>query len=240
MLKLESQSLSLTLIHQWSIGYPSAADVTPAKERALLEADSAPRAPKNPGDLVPPLSPSLLQQEERAGQHMEKRLRDMFGLEERRDFAGPSVSERRGSLSGGESNSPRESSMDRLAAPSRFDQLLPEVAPFQPTGDDGASSSSSARSRRPVARLTAVGRAQIKAGRALCSKANVPVLGDEEDRPVCTYEYETLVRLARVLTERLRQRTGKKVDLRFIASQAFVNFVLVLLAGLLLLWTIVG
>lgn len=196
----------------WSVGY-SPSEVTGDKESALLKAAVYPPAPKFTGEQPKPLSPSLSQQEEQAGQLIEHRLRMMFGL-------ASASHERR------EIGSPRNQNVNPRAGPTHppppisFQQLQPS---YDTSGVDH------------LPRLTAAGRERVKRGLALCSKDDIPVLGDEEELPVCTYEYATLVRATRWTNQIILNKTGRKVELRFMASQQFLIAVVVLLGIILLL-----
>jgi hypothetical protein len=91
------------------------------------------------------------------------------------------------------------------------------------------------RSPQHPLRLTAAGRAQVERGERLCRNLDVPFMGADAARPVASFEVAALVRLARVASQRLADRTGAAVELRPLADRRLLLWLGVLW---LLVWLV--
>jgi hypothetical protein len=233
---IESQQVSMQLIRAYSIGYQNVSAISSQRETELLNAPSvspAALAASNAqrGGAAPPVQGiSLLTQEEQLGQHIEKRLRAIFKLPEAPAAADDSMRVRSGlSTPGGRNNNVDAAGAGTLGgapavAPPRS---LRDLEPERASGD-------------PYLRLTEAGRAQIRAGLRLCSKFDVPVVGD--GLYPHSYEIEPLVAWSSRVSQQLNARWGLptrkggfQINLRFLANQYVFYTMMGMLALLLLI-----
>lgn len=233
---IESQQVSMQLIRAYSIGYQNASAISTQRETDLLNAPSvspAALAASNAqrGGTAPPVQGiSLMTQEEQLGQHIEKRLRAIFKLPEAPAAADDSMRMRSGLATPGG----RNNNVDAAAAATSGG--APAVAPPRSLRDLEPERASN----DPYLRLTEAGRAQIRAGLRLCSKFDVPVVGD--GLYPCSYEIEPLVVWTSRVSQQLNARwglptrkAGFKINLRFLANQYVFYTMLGMFALLLLL-----
>jgi hypothetical protein len=230
---LESQQLSLQIIRLYSIGYHDATAISVDRENQLLNAPSI-----SPAQLAaqqqqqmgssslnrppPPVQGiSLLAQEEQLGQHIEKRLRQVFRLPD-----APSTDPRIGGVTPRAVVDANGSDIGFAGVPPP--RSLLELEPDRTSGD-------------PFLRLTAAGRAQVRSGARLCSRFDVPVLGGEEAIPPASDQIPFILHWARVISKQLNKKWnlptkpgGFQFDLRVIANQT-VFTTMTLITGFLLL-----
>lgn len=225
---LESQQIALQLIRLYSIGYTNAAAISSKRETDLLNAPSVSPAAlaasaQQRGQTTAVQGISLLAQEEQLGQHIEKRLRQIFRLPEE---TGGATHGRRDASTAAGTSTPRAGASNAAPAPKNLRELEPEYVHVDRSrsGSADASAAASAAATLDGCRLTPAGRLQVRRGLRLCSRFDVPVL-ETGEVIIGSDEVGWIVRWALQASEVLNAQLGlttrpksKQINLRFLAN----------------------
>ena len=242
---LESQQISLQLIRLYSIGYHNAAAISTKRETDLLNAPSVSPAvlaasQQQRGQTTAVQGISLLAQEEQLGQHIEKRLRQIFRLPEETSGAAGTAGRRDASSAAGAST-PRSGAPNAAPAPKNLRELEPEYVHVDRSHSGGGDGFAATASSVDGCRLTPAGRLQVRRGLRLCSRFDVPVL-ETGEVIIGSDEIGWVVRWALRASETLNSYAGlterpksKQINLRFLANV----YVLYTLATILAIMVII-